>query len=79
MRTQVGEIFGCDTGDWRLVTRHVVPHALPVQPPGQPIRQEVDLGGGRFVCGDHRDTGSIQGAIVSGHRTAAAVLARVRP
>ena len=79
VRTQVGEIFGCDTGDWRLVTRHVVPHALPVQPPGQPIRQEVDLGGGRFVCGDHRDTGSIQGAIVSGRRTAAAVLARVRP
>ena len=79
VRTQVGEIFGCDTGDWRLVTRHVVPHALPVQPPGQQIRQEVDLGGGRFVCGDHRDTGSIQGAIVSGRRTAAAVLARVRP
>jgi hypothetical protein len=25
------------------------------------------------VCGDHRDTASIQGALVSGHRTAEAV------
>lgn len=79
VRSQVGEIFGCDTSGWQLVTRHVIPHALPVQAPGQPIRQAVDLGDGRFVCGDHRDTGSIQGAIVSGRRTAAAVLARLRP
>jgi hypothetical protein len=27
------------------------------------------------VCGDHRDTPSIQGALVSGRRAAAAVLA----
>jgi predicted NAD/FAD-dependent oxidoreductase len=27
-----------------------------------------------LVCGDHRDTGSIQGALVSGQRAAAAVL-----
>jgi monoamine oxidase len=26
------------------------------------------------VCGDHRDTASIQGALVSGRRAAAAVL-----
>jgi hypothetical protein len=26
------------------------------------------------VCGDHRDTGSIQGALVTGPRAAAAVL-----
>jgi hypothetical protein len=31
------------------------------------------------VCGDHRDTGSIQGALVSGRRTADAVLASVLP
>jgi predicted NAD/FAD-dependent oxidoreductase len=27
-----------------------------------------------FVCGDHRDTSSIQGALVSGERAAVAVL-----
>ena len=30
---------------------------------------------GLFVCGDHRDTASIQGALISGHRAAEAVLA----
>jgi hypothetical protein len=30
---------------------------------------------GLYVCGDHRDTSSIQGALVSGRRAARAVLA----
>jgi predicted NAD/FAD-dependent oxidoreductase len=30
---------------------------------------------GLWVCGDHRDTGSIQGALVSGRRCADAILA----
>jgi hypothetical protein len=33
------------------------------------------LGEGLFVCGDHRDTASIQGAMFSGGRTATAVVA----
>jgi hypothetical protein len=33
----------------------------------------VSLGEGVFVCGDHRDTASIQGALVSGNRTAHSV------
>jgi predicted NAD/FAD-dependent oxidoreductase len=37
------------------------------------FRQPVVLGDGLFVCGDHRDTASIQGAIVSGRRASAAV------
>jgi predicted NAD/FAD-dependent oxidoreductase len=41
------------------------------------IRRPVDLGGGLFVAGDHRDTASIQGAMVSGRRTAQAVLNRL--
>ncbi|MFD0474075.1 FAD-dependent oxidoreductase [Nonomuraea thailandensis] len=35
--------------------------------------------GGLYVCGDHRDTGSLQGALVSGRRAAQAVLADLRP
>jgi predicted NAD/FAD-dependent oxidoreductase len=37
------------------------------------VRRPVALGDGVFVCGDHRDTPSIQGALVSGRRAAAAV------
>lgn len=69
----VGQIFGCDTRGWRTVTRHRIPHALPAVPPPLRPRSPVSLGEGVFVCGDHRDTASIQGALVSGNRTANSV------
>ena len=69
----VGQIYGCDTTGWRTVTRHRIPHALPAVPPPLRPRSAVSLGDGVFVCGDHRDTASIQGALVSGNRTANSV------
>ena len=69
----VGQIYGCDTTGWQVVTRHRVPAALPAMAPPLRARSSVDLGEGVFVCGDHRDTASIQGALVSGNRTAEAV------
>ena len=69
----VGEIYGCDTSGWRVVIRHRVDAALPAMTPPLAVRAPVALGDGVFVCGDHRDTASIQGALVSGQRTAEAV------
>lgn len=69
-RREAGMMLGCDTHGWQLLTRHDIPYALPAQPPPLHVRRPVDLGDGRFVCGDHRDTASIQGAMVSGRRTA---------
>ncbi len=69
----VGQIYGCATREWRTVTRHRIPHALPAVPPPLRPRSPVSLGEGVFVCGDHRDTASIQGALVSGNRTANSV------
>ncbi len=69
----VGEIFGCGTTGWRTVTRHRVDAALPAMPPPLRVRSTVTIGSGVFVCGDHRDTPSIQGALVSGQRAAEAV------
>jgi len=69
----VAEIYGCSTAGWRTVIRHRVPLALPAMPPPLRARTTVSLGEGVFVCGDHRDTASIQGALVSGNRTAEAV------
>jgi hypothetical protein len=66
----VGEIFGCDTGQWQVVMRHQINAALPAVPPPLRPRSEVSLGNGLFICGDHRDTASIQGALVSGNRAA---------
>ena len=76
---QLGAVLGVPTNGWRLVTRHDVPYALPSQSPPLRVRRDVDLGDGVYVCGDHRDTASIQGAIVSGRRTARAVARRLQP
>ncbi len=73
VRRQAGEVYGCDADEWELLARHAVPHALPAQPAPLARRRPVSLGDGLFVCGDHRDTASIQGAMVSGRRTAVAV------
>jgi phytoene dehydrogenase-like protein len=75
VRRHLADLHRLPTGGWSLVTRHDIEHALPVQPPPTDVRRPVDLGGGLFVAGDHRDTGSLQGALASGARAARAVLA----
>ena len=66
-----------DHADWTHLRTDVIPHGQPLQRPPA-IRGRGSLGKGLFVCGDHRDTASIQGAMFSGERTAAAVLRRLR-
>jgi hypothetical protein len=66
------------TGDWVHLHTAEVPRALPALPAGSPLRRDVALGDGLFVAGDHRDTPSQQGALVSGRRAAEAVLHALR-
>ncbi|WP_231335579.1 NAD(P)/FAD-dependent oxidoreductase [Actinomadura graeca] len=74
VRGRLNEIYG-DTSAWRLVASYPVADALPAMTPPLRVRRPVRAGRGRYVCGDHRDTASIQGALVSGRRAAQAVLA----
>ena len=74
LRVQLGDVYGSDTTRWELLVTHAIPHALTAMEPPLDVRRPVALGGGRFVAGDHRDTASIQGALVSGRRAANAVL-----
>jgi predicted NAD/FAD-dependent oxidoreductase len=60
---------------WETLRVDVIRHGQPLQLPPLDPRRSVRLGDGRYVCGDHRDTASIQGALFSGRRAAAAVLA----
>ncbi len=80
-RRHAAAIYGSDPDSWELVTSHAIAAALPAQPPPLVVRRPVALANGLFVAGDHRDTASIQGALVSGRRAATAVLAElgVRP
>ncbi len=73
-----GRLWRTAASDWDLLVRHDVTRALPRSRPPLDAQQPVDLEDGRFVCGDHRDTPSIQGALASGHRTARAVLQSLR-
>ncbi|MDT0115367.1 NAD(P)/FAD-dependent oxidoreductase [Microbacterium sp. PRF11] len=75
IRRQLAEIWDADTRPWRLLRRDDIAAALPAQDPPLRLRRPVRLDDGRYVAGDHRDTASIQGALVSGQRAAEAVLA----
>jgi len=70
---QLAGWFGSMAGDWEHLRTDVIPHGQPAQTPPLDPRRRVALGEGLFVCGDHRDTASIQGAMFSGERTALAV------
>jgi phytoene dehydrogenase-like protein len=75
VRAHLASLYERDTAEWQLLTTHVVPDALPVMPPPLLVRKQIRFGDGLYVCGDHRDTASIQGALVSGRRTAEVILA----
>jgi len=73
-RRHAADILGADGATWESLTRYEIREALPTQPPPLRVRRPVDLGDGLWWCGDHRDTASIQGALVSGRRTAERLL-----
>ncbi len=73
VRTQLARWFGSTTAEWDHLRTDVIPHGQPAQAPPFHPKRRVALGEGVFVCGDHRDTASLQGAMFSGERTATAV------
>jgi len=77
VQAQLALIYGVDTSRWELVATYAIPHALPAMLSPLMPRQSVACGDGVYIAGDHRDTASIQGALVSGHRTAVAVLGQL--
>jgi phytoene dehydrogenase-like protein len=67
--------FGGTVRDWRHLRTYQIERALPAQPPGAGLagsgfRKES----GVHLCGDHHWSASIEGAILSGLKTADALL-----
>ena len=79
-RAQLEEWFGQSVRTWRLLRVYRIEHALPGQRPSalDPVGRPVKLAPGLYVCGDHRETASINGAMASGRRAADAVLEELR-
>ena len=71
-RSQLTEWYGREVAQWRLLRIDRIPDALPAQPAGalEPPQRPCRIYPGLYVCGDHRDNASIDGALTSGFRTA---------
>jgi phytoene dehydrogenase-like protein len=77
VRRQLTGWYGREVAGWEVLRVDRIAYAQPRQDVSDlpSLARPVRAGAGLWVCGDHRDTGSIQGALVSGRRTADAILA----
>ncbi|MFJ9243076.1 FAD-dependent oxidoreductase [Streptomyces sp. NPDC101776] len=75
VRTHLARLYGTSTTRWETLAVHHTATAVPVMRPPHDLRRPVRLLAGLYVCGDHRDTSTVQGALHSGHRVSAAILA----
>jgi predicted NAD/FAD-dependent oxidoreductase len=72
VRDQLSGWFGAAVQRWEHLRTYRIAHALPViEPrwipgPDRPIQVRPGI----FLCGDHRENPSIQGAMASGRRAA---------
>ncbi|MFF3070279.1 NAD(P)/FAD-dependent oxidoreductase [Kitasatospora sp. NPDC057904] len=74
VRARLAELYGTSTRGWQFLSVRHLPDALPAMPPPHNPQRPVRVLAGLYVAGDHRDTSSVQGALVSGRRAARAVL-----
>ena len=75
VRAHLRTMWGPAVDSWRHLRTDAIAHGQPRQHPPFSPKQRIALGDGLFVCGDHRDTASIQGALYSGRRCGEAVAA----
>ncbi|THA23597.1 FAD-dependent oxidoreductase [Streptomyces sp. RKND-216] len=78
VRADLADAYDTDTSAWEHLADRTVPGALPAMVPPWPLSRPSRVGPGRYVCGDHRATGSVQGAMASGARAAREVVADAR-
>lgn len=79
MRAHAAEIYGADPAAWVPLARHEIPEALPAlaAPAGRRLAGTIEIDDDVVVCGDHRSTPSLQGALASGERAARLLLPRL--
>ncbi len=76
VRAHMRRWFGPLVDSWRMLAAYPLARALPQQRHAEWEQSPVRLGGtgGVYICGDYRETASIQGALASGRRAAEAVI-----
>ncbi|MEU6543712.1 NAD(P)/FAD-dependent oxidoreductase [Streptomyces sp. NPDC046859] len=74
VRTHLARLYGTSTARWETLAVHHTPEAVPAMTAPHDLRRPVRLLAGLYVCGDHRDTSTVQGALHSARRAATAIL-----
>ncbi|NUR62560.1 MAG: FAD-dependent oxidoreductase [Catenulispora sp.] len=74
VRARLSELYHAEDDRWECVAVHHFPHATPAMTSPHNFRRPVRLIHGLYVCGDHRGTAGIDGALESGRRAARAVM-----
>jgi phytoene dehydrogenase-like protein len=76
VRAHMSRWFGPVVDSWSMLAAYPLARALPLQRHAEWEQSPVRLGGtgGVYMCGDYRETASIQGALASGRRAAEAVI-----
>jgi phytoene dehydrogenase-like protein len=77
VRGQLKNWYGLVVQEWRLLRVHRIEHALPAVYPLERVLPPR-LSPGLYLCGDHRSTPSIQGALESGRLAAESLLRSMR-
>jgi phytoene dehydrogenase-like protein len=81
VRTHMERWFPGETAKWQVLGAYPIKNAVPLQKIATWMSNSTSIaaGGDRiYVCGDYRETASIQGALLSGRRAAEAILAAIR-
>jgi len=67
--------FGKEATDtWHSLAVQRIAYCQPPQSPSTDLERSVDLGNGLYVCGDHRQAATLDGAMKSGRRAAEALI-----
>ncbi|OEJ31729.1 FAD-dependent oxidoreductase [Streptomyces subrutilus] len=72
--SRLARLYDTATRDWEPLAVHHTREAVPAMPPPYDVRRPVRVLAGLYVCGDHRDTNTVQGALRSARRATHAVL-----
>ncbi len=78
MREHLAAMWGVPTSEWQLVRTDLVADALPRMAVGDPMFKSIAVEDGVWLAGDHRDTPSQQGALLSGRRAGEAAVRALR-
>ncbi|WP_225798791.1 NAD(P)/FAD-dependent oxidoreductase [Streptomyces sp. NK15101] len=75
VRKHLATLYGTSTDDWELLALHHTRDAVPAMPPPHDAHRPVRLLAGLYVCGDHREAGTVRGALTSAARATRSLMA----